>query len=477
VFDPQRAEKGGVRWHTIEGSFVLKHKRRYYQMFSGGNWHNLSYGVSYAIADSPTTTEEWRQVADGEQILPILRTIPGVVVGPGHNSVVRGPDNQQLYCVYHRWSADGSVRTLAIDPLDWAGERMLVLGPSHMPQPAPLRPSFADYFDGASNSGVDWRYDGGRWEIHDGAAMQMAEDGTAAAYCPYGSITMVIEVSTRAVSGNGGYGLALYDAAQMVAAATIEPIHNRLALRVRRAAYGWSEHAIPLPPNFASTAYHLLRIEVNAGFLRIHLDERTVWYGAQIHANRVALYTRHCAAAFAGFALTNGWQDCFAEDMTPAELGWRTEPNGAWHLRDQLLHAASANDAAQAVKQSAPLANYELVVSARLNRTTADDGGYGVLPMLQPSGPQLRVHVRRAGRGWALVCSGTAREQTLHLPDTFDPYEFQQFRFRKQLGKLLIHWEAQLIGVLDAAPEPASVGLYIRRADADFDSVRVTEIV
>src|SRR4029453_12079909 len=124
-----RAEKGGVRWHTIEGPFVLKHKRHYYQMFSAGNWNNPSYGVSYAITDN-LNGGEWRQVADGEKVQPILRTIPGKVIGPGHNSVVRGPDNQQLFCIYHRWSEKRDVRMLAIDRLDWVGERLLLLGPT-----------------------------------------------------------------------------------------------------------------------------------------------------------------------------------------------------------------------------------------------------------------------------------------------------------------------------------------------------------
>ena len=65
----------------------------------------------------------------------VIRTLPGLVTGPGHNSVVRGPDNRQLYCVYHRWVDDA--RVLSIDPLDWAGDRLLVLGPSYTPQPAP----------------------------------------------------------------------------------------------------------------------------------------------------------------------------------------------------------------------------------------------------------------------------------------------------------------------------------------------------
>ena len=89
-----------------------------------------SYGVSYATSDRLDRTDEWDQAADGVQVLPVLRTIPGKVSGPGHNSVVRGPDNRQLYCVYHRWAEDGSVRQMAIDPLRWAGERLIMLGQS-----------------------------------------------------------------------------------------------------------------------------------------------------------------------------------------------------------------------------------------------------------------------------------------------------------------------------------------------------------
>lgn len=149
VYHPNRPEKGFVRWHTVEGPFVLERKGVYYEMFSGGNWQNPTYGVSYATARSLAGPGEWAQAADGERVLPILKT-GGEVVGPGHNSVVRGPDNRQLYCVYHRWqsgSPDSGARVMAIDPLDWAGERMLVLGPTTTPQPGPVPPTFSDLLD------------------------------------------------------------------------------------------------------------------------------------------------------------------------------------------------------------------------------------------------------------------------------------------------------------------------------------------
>lgn len=128
VYDPKRASKGGVKWHTVEGPFVIKYNGKYYQMFSGGNWQDLSYGVSYAVSDRIKPGHEWEQHADGERVLPILRTIPGKVIGPGHNSVVLGPDNKTLYCVYHVWH--NGERVMAIDPIEFIGDELVVYGPS-----------------------------------------------------------------------------------------------------------------------------------------------------------------------------------------------------------------------------------------------------------------------------------------------------------------------------------------------------------
>ncbi|HYX22674.1 MAG TPA: glycoside hydrolase family 43 protein [Thermoanaerobaculia bacterium] len=190
VYHPHRPEKGGVRWHTVEGPFVLEHKGLLYQMFSGGNWQNPTYGVSYATARSLEEPGEWEQAADGARVLPILRSA-GEVIGPGHNSVVRGPDNRQLYCVYHRWSPDVNARVMAIDPLDWAGERLLVLGPTTTPQPAPNPPTLCDLPDApvVLAAGEELRYEAG-------------------------ASSFLVEVSARAVGepGEGGLGVVLFGA-------------------------------------------------------------------------------------------------------------------------------------------------------------------------------------------------------------------------------------------------------------------------
>lgn len=135
VYDPKRESKGGVKWHTVEGPFVIKHDGKYYQMFSGGNWQNLTYGVSYAVSDRIKPGHEWQQHADGEKILPILRTIPDKVIGPGHNSVVLGPDDKTYYCVYHAWQH--GERVLCIDPIEFVGDELIVRGPTTTEQPGP----------------------------------------------------------------------------------------------------------------------------------------------------------------------------------------------------------------------------------------------------------------------------------------------------------------------------------------------------
>lgn len=157
VYDPKRKEKGGVRWHTVEGPFVLKRKGRYFEMFSGGNWQNTSYGVSFATSDRVLSDCEWRQFSDGEKTLPIIRTKPEMIVGPGHNSVVRGPNGRELYCVYHRWTEAG--RVMAIDRMDFAGDRIFVCGPTDGPQPVPLKQMTIDASRESKGSDGSFRLD------------------------------------------------------------------------------------------------------------------------------------------------------------------------------------------------------------------------------------------------------------------------------------------------------------------------------
>jgi beta-xylosidase len=111
-------------WHTLEGPFVVARDGRYFLLYSGGAWEEPSYGVSYAVADAPLGP--YREPVTGPVV---LQTVPGVVLGPGHNSVVTGPDGAD-WLVYHAWDAARTARRMCIDPLRWGPEGPERSGPS-----------------------------------------------------------------------------------------------------------------------------------------------------------------------------------------------------------------------------------------------------------------------------------------------------------------------------------------------------------
>ena len=118
-------------WHTVEGPFVRHHEGRYYCFYSGGPWNSERYGVGFGVADDVLGP----YVDAYDQAGPaVLGGLPGQVLGPGHNSVVRGPDGVTDFIVYHAWDPGHTARRMCIDPLAWTPDGPRALGPTVGPQ-------------------------------------------------------------------------------------------------------------------------------------------------------------------------------------------------------------------------------------------------------------------------------------------------------------------------------------------------------
>lgn len=133
VFKLERTMYGQVYdWYTIEGAAVRRHNQRYYCFYSGGAWEHDNYGVSYVVADHPLGPYRRPQEVNA----PVMRSVPGQVIGPGHNSFVETPDGQE-WIVYHGWDVALTARLMRIDRLNWNSDVPIILGPTWTPQPAP----------------------------------------------------------------------------------------------------------------------------------------------------------------------------------------------------------------------------------------------------------------------------------------------------------------------------------------------------
>jgi len=82
---------GGIYdWHTLEGPSVRQHAGATTAL----QWRPLgrpNYGVDYGVADSVLGPYS---DAGNEAGPRVLRSIPGCVLGPGHNCIILGPDRQ-----------------------------------------------------------------------------------------------------------------------------------------------------------------------------------------------------------------------------------------------------------------------------------------------------------------------------------------------------------------------------------------------
>jgi beta-xylosidase len=79
-----------------EGSFAFKRKGKYYLMWSEYDTRDPRYSVAYGVSDSPMGP-----FVKGDKN-PVLKG-SGEVKGAGHHSVVKVPNKDEWYIVYHRF--------------------------------------------------------------------------------------------------------------------------------------------------------------------------------------------------------------------------------------------------------------------------------------------------------------------------------------------------------------------------------------
>jgi arabinan endo-1,5-alpha-L-arabinosidase len=130
IYERNRDYKGKIwkAWNCVEGPFVVYHEDRYFCFYSGGAWHTENYGLGFAVADHPLGP--WRDefAVRGPTV---LKGIPEKVIGPGHNSVVLGPDGKTQFCIYHAWDAARTARRMCIDPIIWTSDGPKCDGPTY----------------------------------------------------------------------------------------------------------------------------------------------------------------------------------------------------------------------------------------------------------------------------------------------------------------------------------------------------------
>jgi GH43 family beta-xylosidase len=312
LYERQRVWYGRVwDWYTVEGPFVREHDGAYYCFYSGGAWKEPNYGVSYVVADHPLGPF----VSEGDAGGPkLLRTRPGWVVGPGHASMVHGPDNVHEYIVYHAWDPQHSARLMRVDRLDWTQRGPASPAPTLDPQPAPPLPTFQDWFDGpdgAPPNPAAWRVAGGEWRQRGGELLQRSATArSAAALLKGGSLDRpyLLEANVRLAgpaNERGCYGVCLGRGMQDRTYLALAADGSSL-LRSRNPRGDRQESRLKVPdPNFRGDAYHRLLVCVRSRRAEVWLDDVYLTSGFEVPCGGAGLFTWGASAAFDGLSVTS----------------------------------------------------------------------------------------------------------------------------------------------------------------------------
>ena len=126
----EKNEYTGIAW--IEGPWMFKRNGRYYIEFSASGTQWLSYASGIYSSKSPLGPFTYSPRN------PLLRKTTGIVTGPGHGSVVQGPDGNWWVFYTIVMSNPPGGRRIGMDPIAFdADGNPYTNGPSETPQWAP----------------------------------------------------------------------------------------------------------------------------------------------------------------------------------------------------------------------------------------------------------------------------------------------------------------------------------------------------
>lgn len=436
IYDSERKEKGGVRWYTVEGPFVLERKGTYFEMFSGGNWQNITYGVSFAVSQTLTGDKEWSQYSDGSALPPLLRTLPPLVIGPGHNSVVHGPNGRELYCVYHRWENDQ--RVLAIDRMDFSGgKHLFVIGPSTLPQPVPYCGINLEPFSLPVGDGVGVKFD-----IPTSFLCQFSY-----------RINPTIPTAGFKLIFDGKMASELELAFEMKndsAWATFQIDSEDLRV-------------LEFPHDIDLTAIHDVTVEIDHRFIRVVVDQEELNFTSWLRHNvsNLEFASRGSVVDISAMSITEGFELLFeGDDLT--HRGWTVNDQRRFEYQSPYLKVIGDRAGCAEMYRKIPVGENEVCVNLRVDKHHGDTS---LVAIVLCRGFEIRPGAHAM---WV-------DDESLEIRHDLPIDEFHQFRFISRENETEIYVDGLSIGVVENKYTD-SLSIVIKEAEVSLDMVRFTLI-
>ena len=431
--DPSHVTRGSEAWedkdgdpnngslrYTNEGPTAVKHHGRYYMLYSGGSWDLPTYGLGYAFSDSVLHPGGLEGVGWQKVVPPILRSTP-LVDAPGHNTIVKAPNNVDDINIYHArkipflepWN-----RLPFVSRVFWMHDRLFTPQPTLADLTPPEHALFEENFhrdlpEPGSSLGPNWRVLNGDWIVSGGwAALRRSLNRNKSA-----SIALlnaprlsnyVFEVNVRGTSGElapgqGAGAVAFYLDQNNHVDIYITKKRGQNLLVTRTTLNG---HATgpdldrQLPADFRFDVLHQLLITRNGDSIQVAVDginTASAIYPLENRRAEVGLEATGPETSFGSVALTATFDDYLQNrrGVLPMRLNTWQLNSGSWKSADQIEGVENAGMEQETVSGRAialkgdPSQNYEFSASVRLRKAESPTSKVGIVAASSGQDDQL----------------------------------------------------------------------------------------
>ena len=332
--EPQPIKTRAFMNGWTEGPTVFKHDGVYYATYCGNHVFSRGYRIDAATGISPTSFH----VGSSN---PVLISTEGEPFGLGHNSIVKGPNLDLYYLVYHNLVGRGRirgwpVREANIDRLVLNRDVLSVVGPTRAPQAIP-QPDIAFWFDSNDDSlasrlqflGRDPQFQNGFLRL--GGTSLVSTNSTLE-----GDFTAEFNLAFESESGRAG-AIFCYVDENRYGRFEIDPSSNRIVIKFNNDAEEKTKIVeIPLifRERLSFKSLRSIQIERTRDVFRFYLDDRFLTeMSADAPSGAIGYFTDDSRAIFGFMGGTNGSEGRTASALNEpipgrASFSYRTTEKG-----------------------------------------------------------------------------------------------------------------------------------------------------
>lgn len=473
---------GSVRY-TNEAPTVLKHHDRYYMMYSGGSWDLSTYALGYATSEKPP--EEgldgpgWKKV-----VPPILRSTP-LVDAPGHNAMVKAPNNVDDICFYHARVVpflDPWNRLPFVDRLYWNHDRMYMQQPSLGDLPLPDRPIFSTR--GVGNDAFlasGFRKEKTLQIIPQGAQYSNFVYELNLRTFPNESSTVNPKSFEKIKTPAGAGAIVFYKDESNRISVSIE--ETNIALRGILDGKELIGVLRTLPPDYKHEVFHQMLITRDGDRFDVNLDgvhTLSESFPLKGQPGGFGVFSLRTPVEFGYQALTPSYDNNF---VSPDSATSWSQISGAWLVRENALHQVASGPGRFVTLKGDQTENYEFSASVRWEDNDSLASKVGIVAAA--AGPEEMVlagfdkNIWPFARFWVQhVDHGQVRESfATGLPRGFQYDVYHTIRVAKQGTAFTFFLDGRETAADRFSMAAAQPGLFTEGARAAFDDPSMKHLV